>query len=307
MIFRSDLFIYHIYCYFYYMEDFFKYLTPGEEDKQWGIFLNAAGKALIPPDLSSYPNSAHPLGYYFTWEKGRVLNEFQINYITKGSGIYENETGRHSVKPGTLLITRPGIWHRYRPDKATGWMENYIGFNGSIPRNIINQHKLFTQKPVFYIGQRAEFIDTYHKIFDMVQDERPGFQQVASAMVMKLLGYMISVEKQRSFSGNRVEKIIRDACFEIRENIGKEIDFKIYAEDHHIGYSYFRKMYKQYTGIAPVQNHLNLKIQRAKEMLVSSDRSIKEIAFELGFHSIHYFSRIFKKKTGITPSLIRKK
>lgn len=288
------------------MEDFFKYLTPGEEDKQWGIYLNAAGKALIPPGLASYPNSAHPSGYYFTWDRGRELDEFQINYVTKGSGVFENENGRYSIKPGSLVITRPGIWHRYRPAKGTGWMENYIGFDGSIPRNIISQHKSFTQKPVLHIGQRAEFIDTYHKIFEMIQEEMPGFQQVASAMVMKLLGYMISVEKQRNFSGKRVEKIIRNACFEIRENVGKEIDFKIYADDHHIGYSYFRKMFKQYTGIAPVQYHLDLKIQRAKEMLASTDRSIKEIAFELGFHSIHYFSRIFKKKTGISPSEIRK-
>ena len=288
------------------MEDFVKYLTPGEEDKQWGIYLNAAGKTLIPPGLSSYPNTDHPSGYYFTWDRGRILEEFQINYITKGSGIYENEMGRFSIKPGTLMITRPGIWHRYRPSKGTGWMENYIGFDGSIPRGIIGQYKSFTQKPVFHIGQRAEFIDTYHKIFHMVQDEKPGFQQVASAMVMKLLGYMISVEKQRNFSGKRVEKIIRNACFEIRENIGKEIDFKKYSDDHHIGYSYFRKMFKKYTGIAPVQYHLDLKIQRAKEMLASTDRSIKEIAFELGFHSIHYFSRIFKKKTGLTPSEVRK-
>ena len=84
------------------------------------------------------------------------------------------------------------------------------------------------------------------------------------------------------------------------------MDFKLYAENHHIGYSYFRKMFKQYTGIAPVQYHLDLKIQRAREMLLSTDRSIKEIAFDLDFHSIHYFSRLFKKKTGISPSDIRK-
>ncbi|MCK4750530.1 MAG: helix-turn-helix transcriptional regulator, partial [Bacteroidales bacterium] len=129
---------------------------------------------------------------------------------------------------------------------------------------------------------------------------------VASGMIMKLLGYMVSLEKQRNFSGKRVEKIIRSACFQIKEDIGKDIDFKQYADDNYIGYSYFRKMFKQYTGIAPVQYHLDLKIRRAREMLISTDRSIKEIAFDLGFHSVHYFSRIFKKKTGVSPSEIRK-
>jgi AraC-like DNA-binding protein len=103
-----------------------------------------------------------------------------------------------------------------------------------------------------------------------------------------------------------VEKIIRQACFEMREDMGSQIDFEDYALQNNIGYSYFRKMFKQYTGTAPGQYHLDLKIRRAREMLVSTDMSIKEIAYELGFNSIHYFSRTFRKKTGSSPTEIRK-
>ena len=288
------------------MDNFFKYLTPGEEDKAWGIYINDAGKAEIPAEMPSYPSRDHPTEYHFTWEKGRILNEFQINYITHGSGVYETQTGRYLIKPGSLMVTRPGVWHRYRPDKKSGWTENYTGFDGSIPREIFSQGRAWSEKPVHHIGNREEFIDTYHKIFEIILEEKPGFQQVASGMIMKLLGFMVSLEKQRNFSGKRMEKVIREACFEIRENIGKPVDFKNYAQENNIGYSYFRKMFKQYTGNAPVQYQLDLKIRRAREMLVSTDRTIKEIAFEMGFQSIHYFSRIFKKKTGVAPSEIRK-
>lgn len=288
------------------MEDFFTYLTPGEEDKEWGIYVNAAGKIRIPPGLPSYPSRNHPSGYDFTWEKGRILNEFQINYITRGSGIYETELTRYPIKPGSLLITTPGVWHRYRPESGGGWMENYVGFDGSIPRNILGQNRLRTQRPVQWIGFREELIDTYHKIFEIILEEKPGFQQVASGMVMKLLGYMVSIEKERNFSGKRVARVIRGACFEMREQIDREIDFKAYAAQNHIGYSYFRKMFKQYTGSAPVQYHLDLKVRRAREMLVSTHMSVKEIAFGLGFNSVHYFSRIFKNKTGFSPSEIRR-
>jgi len=288
------------------VNDFFKYLTPGEEDRAWGIYVNDAGKAEIPPDTPSYPGIEHPTEYHFTWEKGRILNEFQINYITRGSGIYETRSGHFPIKPGSLMVTRPGTWHRYKPDKKSGWTENYTGFDGRIPRDLFNQGRGWAEKPVHYIGYREEFIDTYHKIFEIVLDEKPGFQQVASGMIMKLLGYMVSFEKQRNFSGKRMETVIRNVCFEIRENIGKEIDFKRFAEQNNVGYSYFRKMFKQYTGIAPVKYQLDLKIRRAREMLASSDLSIKEIAYEMGFQSIHYFSRIFKKKTGMSPSEIRK-
>jgi AraC-like DNA-binding protein len=288
------------------VDSFFKYLTPGEEDREWGLYLNVAGKDEIPANRPTYPAVEHPSEYYFSWDRGRVLNEFQINYITRGSGIYETASGRYPIKPGSLLLTRPGMWHRYRPHVRTGWTENYIGFDGEIPRRILERGKPWTDRPVQYIGNREEFIDSYLKIYEIILEEKPGFQQVASGMIMKLLGYMVSIEKQRNFTGKRMEKVIREVCFRIRENIEQEVDFKSYSVENNIGYSYFRKMFKQYTGIAPVQYHLDLKIRRAREMLVSTDRSIKEIAFELGFQSIHYFSRIFKKKTGLAPSELRK-
>jgi AraC-like DNA-binding protein len=287
------------------MDDFFKYLTPGQEDIRWGLYLLCAGQAHIPSN-TVYPPSEHPSGYYFTWEHGRVLNEFQINYITEGEGIYENDSGRFKIKPGSLLITKPGDWHRYRPKKKIGWVEHYVGFRGNIANQIFKQPWFASGKAVIDIGNREEFIDTYYKIFEYVLEEKPGFQQVAAGMIMKLLGYMISTYKQRDFSGKRVEQVIQNACFMIRENVEQEINFKEFAEQNHIGYSYFRKMFKKYTGVPPVQYHLDLKIMRSKEMLLSTDKIIKEISYELGFQSIYYFSRVFKKKLGVSPSEIRK-
>lgn len=287
------------------MNDFFKYLTPGDEDKKWGLYLNVAGKRLIPPE-TEYPPLDHPPGYFFTWEKGRVLREYQIHYITMGSGVYENLNGKYEVKPGSLIITKPGMWHRFRPDQKPGWMENYVGFNGSIIDELFHLPFFSSKRPIKYIGKREEIIDTYHKIFEYVCEEKPGFQQVTAGMIMKLLGYIISVEKQKDFSNRRVEKIIQKARFEIRESIEDEIDFKNFAEVNNISYSYFRKMFKKYTGVSPVQYQLDLKIIRAKEMLLSSDKIIKEISYQLGFQSVYYFSRMFKNKTGTSPSEIRK-
>jgi AraC-like DNA-binding protein len=287
------------------MESFFKYVNPGQEDKDWGLFVNCAGKAIIPPNVV-YPPGDHPSGYYFTYEIGRILNEYQINYITDGEGTYENNSGRYRIQPGSLLITKPGEWHRYRPKKNIGWIEHYVGFSGYIAHQVFSR-PWFTQKnAVVDIGNREEIIDTYYKIFDYIMVEKPGYQQVAAGMVMKLLGFIVSLDKQKDFSGKHVEKIIQNACFMIRENIESEFDFQSFAEKNNIGYSYFRKMFKKYTGVPPVQYHLDLKILRAKEMLLNTDKSIKEISFDMGFQSIYYFSRVFKSKLRISPSEIRK-
>ncbi len=287
------------------MKNRFKYLTVGEEDKNWGLFLNVAGSSTIEQGII-YPSIEHPSGYYFNWKDGRVLQEYQINYITEGTGVFENKYGTFSVEPGSIIFTFPGVWHRYKPLEKTGWKENYIGFEGKIARELFNHPRFTPEQAVLQIGIKEEILDTYLKIFDLVEREQPGFQQIASGMVIKLLGYIISYEKQKGFSGKRIAKVIDKARFMMRQNMDQEINLEKFAEQLNVGYSYFRQMFKKYTGVSPGQYHLQLRIIRAKELLISTEKSIKEISYELGFQSIYYFSNMFKKKEGINPSAFRK-
>ena len=284
----------------------FKYLTLSDDDIQWGLYIKVAGSAIVPPH-KTYPSAGHPSEYFFNWEEGRILNEYQINFITEGSGILENKYGEFPLKQGSIFITFPGVWHRYKPNLKTGWTENYIGFDGNMARKLISKPRFSAKEPVFYFGIKEEFLDSFLKIFDLVKKEQPGYQQIASGMVIKLLGYIISFEKQKGFSGKRIAQVIEAIRFEMRQNMEKELNLIELAQQHNVSYSFFRKMFKKYTGVSPGQYILQLRIARAKELLVSSDKSIKEISYELGFQSIYYFSNMFKKKEGLTPSNFRNK
>ena len=206
-----------------------------------------------------------------------------------------------------MMIIRSGVKHRYRPISQSGWVENYIGFEGDLADHFFHRSGFFKKQSVIHFGYREEFIDVYRKINDLVRKEEPGFQQIVSGLVIKLLGYMVAFQKQDDFKGKRIETLIRHARVYMQENIEKNLNLRQFAVDQYTAYSYFRKMFKRYTGVAPHQYHLELKIMRAKEMLLSDNKSIKEISFELGFESIHYFSRLFKKKTGLNPTDWRKK
>ncbi|MBX2874146.1 MAG: AraC family transcriptional regulator [Saprospiraceae bacterium] len=287
------------------MKDFFKYLNPGEKDKDWGVYLNVAGKATIPPQ-TIYPSRGHPTGYFYTWKKGRVLDEYQLIYVTEGAGTLENEQGTFGFTSGTMLLIRPREYHRYRPKIESGWVEYYIGFNGHLVNHFYQQAESLRQQAFLHCGIQENFLECYRKIFTFVEEEKLGFQQIASAYVIELLGHLVAFQKQGEFSGKPIEQIIQRALLYMRENVESNLDLQILAAQYHVTYANFRKMFKKYTGMSPRQYHLELKMRRAKELVLTSDKSIMQISEELNFESIHYFSRYFKKKLGYSPTELRK-
>ena len=69
----------------------FKYLIVNERDKRFGLSVTTVGFQAIRAG-SVYPPRNHPDAYYFTAQKGRVLHEYQLVYITKGRGTFASDT-----------------------------------------------------------------------------------------------------------------------------------------------------------------------------------------------------------------------
>ena len=85
---------------------------------------------------NDYPQKTHPQEYFFNWEKGRRLQEYQLVFIARGSGVFETETTKlTTINGGTLLILYPNKWHRYKPTPETGWDEYWIGIQGDYVKN----------------------------------------------------------------------------------------------------------------------------------------------------------------------------
>jgi AraC-like DNA-binding protein len=286
------------------MNDFFKYLAPTPEEKNWGIFITVAGYSRIFPGMP-YPVGKHPSGYLFRWENGRVLNEYQLVYITEGKGVFETKDGKAEITPGTMILLYPGIWHRYKPLHDKGWVEFYIGINGEIAKRLMS-HPAFRKFPAFRCGFKEDLLECYQNIFTLIKEEKPGFQMIASGEAVKMIGILISLIKYPDSDTEPYMQCIEKTKFLIRENLNQKIDFQEVASSLNIGYSNFRKIFKKFTGISPSHYHLNLRLIKAKELLIHSDKTMKEIAWETGFFSESYFSRIFREKMGQSPSGLRK-
>ena len=289
------------------MINFYKYLPVSEEDESWGLSVLNTGCTRIPPG-TTYPYATHPAHHYFNWSKGRVLQEYQVIYITKGTGIFNSKVaGDRTVQEGSIILLFPGERHRYKPDEKTGWDEYWVGFNGPIVHNLLAKKFFTPAQPVLHIGYHEQLLNLFTEIIDKTKDEKAGYQPLIAGTVMHILGYIYSLSQQDKFEGQDIDDIVNKARLLFRSNIDQNISPVDVANELHISYSRFRKIFKDYTGLAPGQFQIQLKIHKAKELLLDPAKSIKEIAYDLNFESNFYFSKLFKEKTGLSPLQFRNK
>lgn len=84
--------------------DILHYLPRSSRDELWGVVCTTAGHQHVPPG-TDYPVSRHPAGYHFSKGKGRVLDEFQLVYITAGRGRFESASCPPTVvEAGSMLL-----------------------------------------------------------------------------------------------------------------------------------------------------------------------------------------------------------
>ena len=99
--------------------------------------------------------------------------------------------------------------------------------------------------------------------------------------------------------------VIRKASFLLRERTDANLSVETLADELNVGYTYFRRLFKKYTGFSPKQYHTQLRFERVKRLLSETDLSISEIANLLNFDSTFHLSQWFKKLSGTPPSTWR--
>lgn len=278
-----------------------KYLIVNDKDRSFGLSINTVGYQSIRPN-SPYPVRNHPSGYFFNAQKGRVLREYQLLYITKGQGSFaSDDTPDRQVGKGHLIVLFPGQWHTYKPDTATGWNEYYIGFEGTMADQLVRNSFLTKDNQVLDIGLNEELAMLFSRALEVAEEDKTASQQYLAGIVLHMIGLMLSVSRNNVFEKDNVSEKMEQAKIIMNENLCREIDPEQLAARLNLSYSWFRKAFKDYTGYAPAKYFQELKMRKAKQLLVGSTHSVKEICFMLGYTSTEHFSNLFKKHAGITP------
>ena len=283
-----------------------KYMLASERDALWGLTVSTVGYEEIEPN-EPYPTKGHADGYYFHLDKGRTLNEYQLLYNPEGEGWFQSaHCPRTRLKAGDMFLLFPGEWHTYHPDPRLGWKSRSIGFKGKNMDDRVRAGFLSPEKPIYHIGFSSEIESLYMRAYKVAVEEAAFSQQVMAGIVNDLIGMMYSLQRNIELSKdqNQVDMVSK-ARMLIRDSLEKELTIQQIAKLLGISYSSFRKLFKEYTGLSPATYQQELRLLRAKELLTTTEFSIKQIAYRLQFESPDYFSAKFKAKMGYKPSELR--
>lgn len=254
----------------------------------------------------SYPPSDHPTRYLFTKEKGRILDEYQLLYISEGSGSFFSRTGALEgirVNAGDAFLLFPGEWHNYYPDPDCGWKEYWIGFRGPMADNWDVEGFVKRSAPLFHTGLRDSLSGLFKTGIELANEQKSGYQQMLCGIVCRLLSSVVFLDRNRTL-GN-MDTLIDKVHALILDNLAAVTPESL-ARDSGMSYSKFRHAFKAYTGLAPRQYITKMRIAKAKELLTNSDAQIQEIAWQTGYENADYFTTVFKRETGQNASEYRK-
>lgn len=286
----------------------FKYLPFVEHDLGWGLVVSCVGHHHIAPG-EVYPPSQHPASHSFLPSDGRILDEYQLIFYTRGQGTFRSDMYSETrIKEGDLIMLFPGERHTYFPDEDTGWDEYWIGFRGpSIASRV--EHGFFTPEiPVYHImpDAQAQIVGLFLKAIDVAHGMGKGYQQMLAGYVELLLGIIAFSNPQASGPDMHETEDIHRAMLYIHKNYKGNIHPEDVSRHIGWGYSHFRKVFQQQTGTSPYQYILEMRIKQSKHLLLNTRMPLKEIAYEMGFSNPDYFTTAFRRVVGIPPLAFRK-
>lgn len=271
------------------------------QTSDWGFDLTTVGYERVAPQID-YPLQGHPSSHSFKWSKGRELREYQLIYLSSGAGQFETRRSSSDVSAGDILLLCKGDWHRYKPDYDKGWESYWMGFRGPyVEEYVRDQLFLRRESAPYHVGLRRDLVDRFRELIELSKTRSPLLRVLALSCVLQIFAYaMVSTETHAR--GRRSNAVIEAAIAFVEENACTDIDFKQLARSLNLSYSRFRSLFKQHTGRAPKMFLLDKRIERASRLLKRPDLDVKGVAYQTGFRTSSYFCRVFRNRTGVTPS-----
>ena len=278
--------------------------------------LNISGSIYVNSEVDTpnlqYPVIATSAGHIRldNFQKYKTLRpngrqDFQLLYIAEGVANFHVSGMQHRVASGQIVLYYPFERQEYSYTQSEITDVYWIHFSGSDVNSYLKKLELDKQH-IFEVYQQNEYLFLFRNIIKELQLKRTNFIDLSNAYfeeLMLLMSRRIKESYQQYDKNN--EELIKSTVEMFNFNYNSPITISEYARQNNISDCWFTRLFKKRMGFTPQNYLINIRINKAKELLISSAYNVAEIAEIVGYQNPLYFSRLFKKYTSYSPTEYR--
>jgi AraC-like DNA-binding protein len=237
--------------------------------------------------------------------RGRV--DFQLLYVAAGKGHFYFNGKEHIVPAGNMVLYRPREEQRYYYYGADHTEVYWVHFTGSNVTNILRRYGFRDGEHVIHTGTSLEYSHIFRQIIEELRACRPHYEEscIYRLHLLFILLSRLDEKKTRRRSPHMAGQM-NTAVNYFHEHYSEPISIGDYAQSLGLSVSWFTRSFREYTGSSPAQYLISLRISAAQSLLETSDHNVSEISELVGYDNPLYFSRLFHKQTGMSPSDFRR-
>ncbi|MDR3598892.1 MAG: AraC family transcriptional regulator [Desulfosporosinus sp.] len=238
----------------------------------------------------------------------RTLQHHEMIFVCEGNGHIVIGENRYSIKKGMLFYIPSGVQQTIEPRAQNPEHYMTVHFSGSrmvldpdgkwkCGENIQTLHQPSAQKITDYTSLE----ELFEKLLDTWNDKGPSYEFIAGTLLRQLLIWVTqnNIKQSRNHAISlKIDQIIEY----MRRNINSKVTLEELSGIAGLSKFYLSRAFKEATGYPIITYFNKMKIDKAKELLVEGNKKVKEVSFELGYTNEFYFSRIFKRIEGLSPS-----
>lgn len=241
-----------------------------------------------------------------TW-RPRGRRDFQLLYIASGKAHFHFDGKEQIVTAGHMVLYRPKEPQKYEYYGEDQTEVYWVHFTGGNVTNILRSYGITDDKKVFYCGSGLDYKNLFRSMINELQMCKENYAEMLE-MYLRQIFIMLQryfTDSLKTDNTHIIEEIDKATLY-FNEHYSEEISIEEYAQNNHFSVSWFIRNFKHCTGSTPMQYILSKRIYNAEILLHDSTYNVTEIAEIVGYDNPLYFSRIFKKVKGLSPSEYRK-
>lgn len=234
----------------------------------------------------------------------------EIILIIEGQGSYIINNEKYLAKKGDLLIYNRGILHDERSDPSNPLKTYCLGING-LHINGLNELQIIPSHvcPVIDTNEKFQsFTNYFETILNEFNAKNKYYEIVCQSLVTTII---ILINRMiQNVPNDLNNKKSRTIALKVKEyidaNYMKDLKLDNIAKMFNFSTFYLAHSFKKETFFSPIEYIIQRRIGEAQRLLLYTNKTIKEVGLDVGYNDANYFSLIFKKTTGVSPSSFRK-